>query len=112
MNWIFTSKLSQILKGLKLNKYISIKRCGPLFEIILYILKECLLANKNQMEFYMIENHLLVLSENKANQYNQGKALRDRQDLKNSLVAAQDTAVIQILLDLFLLIKSVRFHVY
>lgn len=41
------------------------------------------------------------------NQFNQVKALKDRQELKNSLVAAQDTAVIQILLDLLLLIKKV-----
>ncbi len=32
--------------------------------------------------------------------------LKDRQDLKNSLMITQDTAVIQIVLDLFLLIKQ------
>jgi hypothetical protein len=36
------------------------------------------------------------------------KALKDRQELKNSLIAAQDTAVIQILLDLILLVKKVK----
>lgn len=34
--------------------------------------------------------------------------IKDRQDLKNSLIAAQDVAVIQVLLDLFLLIKDVN----
>jgi hypothetical protein len=43
----------------------------------------------------------------KGNQYNQGKIIKDRQDLKNSLIATQDIAVIQVLLDLFLLIKNV-----
>ena len=32
--------------------------------------------------------------------------LRDRQELKTSLIVTQDTAVIQILLDIFLLIKK------
>lgn len=58
------------------------------------------------MEFFIIENHLMGLSESKVNQMNQLRALKDRQELKNSLIAAQDTAVIQILLDLFLLIKQ------
>lgn len=44
-----------------------IYKCGPLFEVILYILKECLLANKNQMENLIIDSHLLVISEGKGN---------------------------------------------
>ena len=85
-------------------------RCGPLFQIVLFIVKECLWANRNRMEFATVENHLMILNESKAatvNQFNCAKALKDKQDLKNSLVAAQDMAVIQILLDLFMLIKKV-----
>jgi hypothetical protein len=43
----------------------------------------------------------------KANQINHAKNLKEKQDLKNALMITQDTAVIQILLDLFLLIKKV-----
>ena len=42
----------------------------------------------------------------KVNQFNQLKTLKDRQELKNSLIDAQDITVIQILLDLYLLIKK------
>lgn len=35
------------------------------------------------------------------------KIIKDRQELKNSLIAAQDTGVIQILLDLYILIEQV-----
>ena len=58
------------------------------------------------MDFFIIENHLNVLTEAKANQFNQVKTLKDRQELKNSLISAQDTACIQILLDLLLIIKK------
>ena len=40
----------------------------------------------------------------KANPYSVIKTIKDRQELKNSLIAAQDTGVIQILLDLYLLV--------
>jgi integrator complex subunit 2 len=42
----------------------------------------------------------------KANPYSVIKTIKDRQELKNSLIAAQDTGVIQILLDLYLLIEK------
>ena len=41
-------------------------RCGSLLEILLYILRECLMANKNQMENFIIENHLSILNEAKS----------------------------------------------
>ena len=58
------------------------------------------------MDFFIIENHLSLLTEAKLNQFNQAKTLKDRQELKNSLISAQDTACIQILLDLLLIIKK------
>ncbi len=85
---------------------LKIYKSGPIFEIILYIIKECLLANKNQMENFVIETHMLVVGEVKANQFNIVKTLKERQELKNSLLSIQDTGVIQVLLDLILIMKS------
>ncbi len=82
-----------------------IYKCGPLFEVVLYILKECLLANKNQMENLIIDSHLLVISEVKTNQFII-KSIKERQELKNSLVSIQETGVIQILLDFIPLIEA------
>jgi hypothetical protein len=44
---------------------LEIYKCGSLLEILLYILRECLMANKNQMENFIIENHLSILNEAK-----------------------------------------------
>ena len=46
----------------------------------------------------------------KANQVNISKTIKERQELKNSLIAIQEMGVIQILLDLFLLIQQVFFR--
>ena len=61
---MFISKLISILIELKLINFFKI-RCGPLFEILLYILRECLMANKNQMENFIIESHLTIINEGK-----------------------------------------------
>jgi len=45
---------------------LEIYKCGSLLEILLYILRECLMANKNQMENFIIENHLSILNEAKS----------------------------------------------
>ena len=44
---------------------LEIYKCGPMFEIILYIVKECLLANKNHMGNFIIESQLLIIIEGK-----------------------------------------------
>lgn len=57
----------------------------------------------------MTKLFLIILKIILVNQINQVRSLKDRQELKNSLIVAQDTAVIQVLLDLYLLIKKVFF---
>jgi integrator complex subunit 2 len=68
------------------------------------------------MELYIIETHLSFLSSTNDNKAaaaagtttanNQMRLIKDRQELRNSLIVTQDTAIIQLLLDIFLLIKK------
>lgn len=44
---------------------LEIYKCGPLFEIVLYILRECLSASKNQYEFAAVETQLMGMLEAK-----------------------------------------------
>jgi hypothetical protein len=72
----------------------------------MYIIKECLIASKSKHELFMLDNHPLLTHDKNAN----FKVLKDREELKYTLVVSQDTAVIQILLEVYLLTIKVRIH--
>lgn len=80
----------------------SIFKCGPLLEILLYIIKECLIASRSNFDYWLIDNHPAINKESRAN----FKLYREREDLRHSLAATQEVALIQTLLDIYLNLNS------
>ncbi len=70
----------------------------------MYIIKECLIASKSKHDVFFLDNHPLLMRDKNAN----FKALKNRDELKYTLMVSQDTAVIQILLEVYLLTLKVN----
>ena len=64
-------------------------RSGPILHILLYMMKACLAASRVRLSQYCTEQQLL----------NTGVQDTEREELKNSLILTQESAVIQILLE-------------
>jgi integrator complex subunit 2 len=68
--------------------------CAPMLEIVLYILKACLAASKTMLTQHMQENPIIERS-----QSSQVTNDMEREELKNALIASQESAAVQILLE-------------
>ncbi|XP_052756874.1 integrator complex subunit 2 [Galleria mellonella] len=71
---------------------IRVFRCGPILKIILRILEASLAASRSQLSRHLLDKPLLE----KSGQLNSDS---EREELKNALVAAQESAALQILLE-------------
>eukprot|EP00094_Tigriopus_californicus_P007823 TCALIF_07534-PA protein Name:"Similar to Ints2 Integrator complex subunit 2 (Mus musculus)" AED:0.04 eAED:0.04 QI:98/0.83/0.85/1/1/1/7/109/1177 len=69
-------------------------RCGPILEIMIYILKACLAASKTHLTQHILDNPIMERTPNA-----QISNDMEREELKNALVSTQESAVIQILLE-------------
>lgn len=67
-------------------------RCGPILKIILRILEASLAASRSQLSRHLLDKPLLEKS-------GQLTSDSEREELKNALVAAQESAALQILLE-------------
>merc|ERR1719232_1763048 len=68
--------------------------CAPLLEILLYILKACLAASRTMLTQHLQENPIIERSPS----YQVTNDM-EREELKNALIAAQESAAVQILLE-------------
>ncbi|CAG5021643.1 unnamed protein product [Parnassius apollo] len=71
---------------------IRVFRCGPILKIILRILEASLAASRSQLSRHLLDKPLLEKS-------GQLTSDSEREELKNALVAAQESAALQILLE-------------
>lgn len=71
---------------------IRVFRCGPILKIILRILEASLAASRSQLSRHLLDKPLLEKS-------GQLTSDAEREELKNALVAAQESAALQILLE-------------
>ena len=71
---------------------IRVFRCGPILKIILRILEASLAASRSQLSRHLLDKPLLEKS-------GQLTCDSEREELKNALVAAQESAALQILLE-------------
>ncbi|CAB3231134.1 unnamed protein product [Arctia plantaginis] len=71
---------------------IRVFRCGPILKIILRILEASLAASRSQLSRHLLDRPLLEKS-------GQLTSDAEREELKNALVAAQESAALQILLE-------------
>lgn len=69
-------------------------RCGPILEIVIYMLKACLAASKTHLTQHILDNPIMERTPNA-----QISNDMEREELKNALVSTQESAVIQILLE-------------
>ena len=69
-------------------------QCAPILKIILYILKACLAASRTMLTQHLQENPIIERS-----QSSQVTNDLEREELKNALIAAQESAAVQILLE-------------
>lgn len=65
-------------------------RCPPVLDIVLRVLSAYLQASRVYLHNHMLSNPIMD---------NAAQAERERQDLKSALIAAQESAIIQILLE-------------
>ena len=70
-------------------------RTSPLLEIILYIIKACLAASRTHLAKHIQDNPIL----DRAAPNNQISNDMEREELKNALVATQESAAVQIILE-------------
>ena len=68
--------------------------CAPLLEILLYILKACLAASRTMLTQHLQENPIIERSSS-----SQVTNDLEREELKNALTTAQESAAVQILLE-------------
>ncbi len=68
--------------------------CAPILEIVLYILKACLAASKTMLVQHTQENPIIERS-----QSSQVTSDMEREELKTALIASQESAAVQILLE-------------
>ncbi len=68
--------------------------CAPILEIVLYCLKACLAASKTKLTQHLQENPIIDRSVS-----SQVTSDIEREELKNALTAAQESAAVQILLE-------------
>ena len=68
--------------------------CAPILEIVLYILKACLAASRTMLTQHLQENPIIERSS-----HSQVSNDMEREELKNALIAAQESAAVQILLE-------------
>ena len=71
-------------------------RNGSVLEILLYILKACLAASKTHLSQHVLENPIMERGVNSGQNVSNDS---EREELKNALVATQESAAIQILLE-------------
>ncbi|XP_063376210.1 integrator complex subunit 2 [Cydia fagiglandana] len=71
---------------------IRVFRCGPILKIILRILEASLAASRSQLSRHLLDKPLVEKS-------GQLTSEAEREELKNALVAAQESAALQILLE-------------
>jgi hypothetical protein len=71
-------------------------------------MKEKVCFNNSKSFWFLIYLNFNSIQFQLVDHLTQMKSLKDRQELKSSLIATQDTAVIQILLDIFIEIKKVK----
>ncbi|XP_013200586.1 integrator complex subunit 2 [Amyelois transitella] len=71
---------------------IRVFRCGPILKIVLRILEASLAASRSQLSRHLLDKPLLEKS-------GQLTSDSEREELKNALVAAQESAALQILLE-------------
>ncbi|XP_041968143.1 integrator complex subunit 2 [Aricia agestis] len=71
---------------------VRVFRCGPILKIVLRILEASLAASRSQLSRHLLDKPLLEKS-------GQLTSDAEREELKNALVAAQESAALQILLE-------------
>lgn len=74
-------------------------RVGPILEIVLYILKACLAASRTHLAQHILDHPIIDRGQNQGQQVSNDL---EREELKNALVATQESAAIQILLEAIL----------
>jgi len=67
---------------------------APILEVVLYILKACLAASRTMLTQHLQENPIIERS-----QTSQVSNDMEREELRNALVAAQESAAVQIILE-------------
>ena len=68
--------------------------CAPILDIVLYMLRACLASSKTMLVQHTQENPIIERSQN-----SQVSNEMEREELKNALIASQESAAIQILLE-------------
>ena len=69
-------------------------QCAPILKILLYILKACLAASRTMLTQHLQENPIIERTPS-----SQVTNDLEREELKNALIAAQESAAVQILLE-------------
>ena len=69
-------------------------QCAPILKILLYILKACLAASRTMLTQHLQENPIIERTPS-----SQVSNDLEREELKNALIAAQESAAVQILLE-------------
>lgn len=73
---------------------VRVFECAPILDIVLYILKACLAASRTMLTQHLQENPIIDRSTS-----SQVTNDVERDELKNALIAAQESAAVQILLE-------------